>query len=113
MPKLTPPYEMTGTYGDGVVRHQRSDLLNYFTYPEGRAIVKRNGAWELTPVADPDTDTEIFLGGYGGHTITDAKAAELTAAGFGAYISPDESTPVPTDPDGFGEGGFGEGGFGD
>jgi hypothetical protein len=114
MPRLNPPSINSGYFGDGKFRIDYSDLWNYYTFPQGQAIVKRNGAWVLEPAVALDGAQEYFLGGYQ-HTITDAKAAELTAAGFGAYISPDESTPVPPDedPPGFGEGGFGEGGFGE
>lgn len=111
MPILTPPYAMTGTYSDGKVRRTRQDLWQYFTYAQGQAIVKRDGKWQATLVAVPDIDTEIFLGGYQ-HVITQAKADELTLAGFGAYIGPDIPDPF-VDPPGFGEGSYGTGEYGD
>jgi hypothetical protein len=89
MPILKPPSQETGYFGDGIFRMDYSDLWNYYTFPQGQAIVKWQGVWSLKSSVSPDFADEYYLGGYT-YTITQAKADELTLAGFGAYIFPDE-----------------------
>lgn len=112
MPLLKPPTLNTGTFGDGRWRNRNSDLWNYFTFPQGQAVVKRDGVWRLESVVYLESDPEFYLGGVH-HQISEEKAAELTAAGFGEYIFPDPPVDPGEDDPGFGEGGFGDGPFGE
>lgn len=104
MPILTPPSAETGTYGD-------RGLWRFFTFAEGLAIVKTNGAWSLESVVLVDDAEEFYFGGMT-HVISDATADELTNAGFGAYITGETDPNPPDDPPGYGEGGYGEGAYG-
>lgn len=66
----------------------RDKDLWYVSYPWGKTVVKHNGAWK-TVVSPQDSFlqecTDVFRGGYD-TPVTDAQAAELTAAGYGEYI---------------------------
>lgn len=85
------------------------DIFNFFFFQRGLAIVKRDGVWQVVPSVDSNTDSPYFTGATV-HPISDALAAEITAAGLGQYITSD---PIPDDGDLYGEGGFGEGPYGD
>lgn len=66
----------------------RPEELWFVSYPIGKTVIKKNGAWS-TVVAPLDSDLatyqRVLRGGYE-NVITDAEAAELTAAGYGDYI---------------------------
>lgn len=63
-------------------------LLRHFqSLPRGRNVYKLNdGSYVENDPADLDTIEISYLGGHT-HTITDAEAASLTTAGYGAYIT--------------------------
>lgn len=110
MPLLMLPSEPLCAWSDGVWRGRHSDFWNHLpAYGQALALVKFNGVWTLESLVSEDFADFYLLGGYN-HIISQELADELTAAGFGQYIFPDD-TP-PDDLLGFGEGGFGEGGFG-
>jgi hypothetical protein len=62
--------------------------LWFVSYPWGKTVVKKNGTWS-TIVSPQDSYLQgcdkVLRGGYD-NPITDAEAAELTAAGYGEYI---------------------------
>jgi hypothetical protein len=66
----------------------RPEELWFVSYPIGKTVIKRNGAWS-TIVAPQnsflDDCDRVLRGGYE-NVITDAEAAELTAAGYGDYV---------------------------
>jgi hypothetical protein len=62
--------------------------LWFVSYPWGKTVVKDNGTWKT--IVSPQDSTlasyqKVLRGGYD-NPITDAEAAELTAAGYGDYI---------------------------
>jgi len=62
--------------------------LWFVSYPVGKTVVKKNGAWSTIMVpqnSDLATYDRVLRGGYD-NVITDAEATELTAAGYGDYI---------------------------
>ena len=62
--------------------------LWFVSYPWSKTVVKKNGVWS-TIVSPQDSSLKdydrVLRGGYQ-NPITDAEAAELTAAGYGDYI---------------------------
>lgn len=62
-------------------------LLRFYGFNESLALVKRNGVWSTARAVNQDTDDEYYQGGMR-HVISGVKAAEITAAGFGAYLTP-------------------------
>lgn len=65
--------------------------LWFVGYPVAMTVVKYEGEWQT--VVAPQDDfiklcDEVFYGGYD-HKITPQMAAELTAAGYGEYITED------------------------
>lgn len=65
-----------------------SNDLWFVSYPWAKTVVKKNGVWST--IVSPQDDTlknydRVLRGGYQ-NPITDAEAAELTAAGYGDYI---------------------------
>lgn len=103
MPTLHPPSANTGTYG-------HRGLWRFYTFPEGLALVKIDGTWTIENCVNVDIADEFYLGGYE-HMISDAKAAELFAAGFGEYITYGDGGPA--DELGYGDGAYGSGAYGD
>jgi len=62
--------------------------LWFVSYPIGKTVIKNNDTWSTVVVPyDPNLATyqRVLRGGYD-EPITDAEAAELTAAGYGDYI---------------------------
>jgi hypothetical protein len=62
--------------------------LWFVSYPVGKTVIKNNGTWQTVMVpkdSDLATYQRVLRGGYD-NVITDAEAAELTAAGYGDYI---------------------------
>lgn len=62
--------------------------LWFVSYPWGKTVVKKNGAWST--IVSPQDSTlknydRVLRGGYD-NPITEAEATELTAAGYGDYI---------------------------
>lgn len=108
MPILIPPGQPTGAFHDGKRRWNGSDLWRFYGFSQGLAIVKIDGQWTTATVVNLDLVEEFYQGGMR-HVIDGAKAAELTLAGFGAYISPDDGTHEDL---GYGEGGYGSGMYG-
>lgn len=83
MPIFTPPTVDEGPAGGGPL---------FFRYKIARAdaILKKNGVYTRTRVPSEDeiADADIYYaGGRGGYEISEAEAADLTAAGYGAYIT--------------------------
>jgi len=65
-----------------------SNELWFVSYPWAKTVVKKNGTWST--IVSPQDSTlssydRVLRGGYE-NPITDAEAAELTAAGYGEYI---------------------------
>lgn len=66
----------------------RPNDLWFVSYPIGKSVIKNNGTWSTVIVpkdSDLATYQRVLRGGYD-NVITDAEAAELTAAGYGDYI---------------------------
>jgi hypothetical protein len=66
----------------------RPHELWFVSYPVGKTVIKNNGTWQTIMVprdSDLATYQRVLRGGYD-NVITDAEAAELTAAGYGDYI---------------------------
>ena len=66
----------------------RPHELWFVSYPVGKTVIKNNGTWQTVIVpkdSDLATYDRVLRGGYD-NVITDAEAAELTAAGYGDYI---------------------------
>ncbi len=66
----------------------RPHELWFVSYPVGKTVIKNNGTWQTVMVpkdSDLNTYQRVLRGGYD-NVITDAEAAELTAAGYGDYI---------------------------
>ena len=62
--------------------------LWFVSYPVGKTVVKKNGAWSTIMVpqnSDLATYDRVLRGGYD-NVITNEEATELTAAGYGDYI---------------------------
>jgi hypothetical protein len=55
----------------------------------GKTVVKKDGSWLeiVTPQGDFLATCDVVLRGGYTHTITSDLATELTAAGYGAYIT--------------------------
>lgn len=110
MPTLIPPKQATGAFSDGIVRGRAEDLWRFYGFDQGIALVKRNGSWTTATVVNQDLDDEYYQGGMV-HIIDQAKADELTAAGFGAYIDATPGDPTPTS-SAYGSGPYGSGPYG-
>lgn len=83
MPTFTPPTVDEGPAGGGPL---------FFRYKISRAdaVLKKNGVYTQTRVPSQDEINEAdiyYAGGRGGYEISEAEAADLTAAGYGAYIT--------------------------
>ena len=66
----------------------RPNDLWFVSYPIGKTVVKRNGVWS-TVISPQDSflqESERALRGGYEEPITEAEAAELTAAGYGDYV---------------------------
>lgn len=88
MPTFQPPTENTVVYSDYDEWWTTEAKLFRFLNPTARGLnvyLKTDGTYTTT---QPDFD-EVEKVYYGGHIIyiTDAEAASLTAAGYGAYIT--------------------------
>ena len=67
----------------------RPDDLWFVSQKIGKTVVKKDGAWRtvMNPQGDfLDACQVVLRGGYT-HQISSDLAAELTAAGFGQYVS--------------------------
>lgn len=82
MPKLWRGPTLTYKFG-------RPDDLWFVSFPIGKTVVKKDGAWRtvMTPQGDFLKECEVVLRGGYDIEISDDLATELTAAGFGEYIS--------------------------
>jgi hypothetical protein len=82
MPVLTPPTEEQAIESDhplwGRYRLKRGLTL----LVSGSTVIQT----QYPAQEDLDSYDHVYLGGYS-HTISDAEAAVLTAAGYGAYIT--------------------------
>ena len=65
-------------------------LFEFFkAHDMGVTIYKLNGIYYEEPYPDEDTlriATEVYAGGHV-HTVSNAVAADLTTAGYGAYLT--------------------------
>lgn len=83
MPTFTPPTVEEGPAGGG-------PLFFRYKIPRADAVLKTDGEYTRTRVP---TEGEIaaadiyYAGGRGGYVVSDAEAAALTAAGYGAFIT--------------------------
>lgn len=81
MPTLNPPYD--------TVKFKTRDTA-WLELRVGLTIAKVGGTWDTYPVftaIQESTADKWYRGGYV-HTITQAEADELTAAGYGDFITP-------------------------
>lgn len=83
MPIFTPPTVDEGPAGGGPL---------FFRYKIARAdaVLKKDGVYTQTRVPSQDEINEAdiyYAGGRGGYEVSEAEAADLTAAGYGAYIT--------------------------
>jgi len=67
----------------------RSSDLWWVSNPLGQTVVKADGQWRtvVSPSEDFLATCEVVLRGGYQHEISDALAADLTAAGYGDYIT--------------------------
>lgn len=67
----------------------RPDPLWFTSFPIGKTVVKKDGAWRtvMTPQGDFLEQCEVVLRGGLDIEISDELATELTDAGFGEYVS--------------------------
>jgi hypothetical protein len=81
MPKFRGPVL---TYKPG-----RPEDLWFVSMPIGKTVIKKDGQWRtvMSPVDEFLQTCEVVLRGGFVHDIDDELAADLTAAGFGEYIS--------------------------
>lgn len=104
MPTFTPPTAGRWTFGEGRVVPEGRDIRAFWNrfgaQPRGRTLIRESGVWRLVDnpplsrVATADTITDptgatvpgVLQGGHV-HTITETVAAELTAAGYGGYLT--------------------------
>lgn len=83
MPTLTPPTEEQGIETD-------NPLFGRYRLTRGLSLLVSGSTVTLVQYPaqeDLDLYDYVYLGGYN-HIISDAEAATLTAAGYGAYITP-------------------------
>lgn len=88
MPTFIPPTEDVVHYGD-YSRGGIQQRLWRFYAPEARGInvyLLDDGTYSQVDQRDTGQVVKVYLGGHV-IPITDAEAASLTAAGYGAYIS--------------------------
>lgn len=73
------------------VKRGRPDDLWWNYRPAGQTVIKKDGQWRtiMGPQEDFLRSCEVVLRGGYTHTINETLAAELTAAGYGQYISED------------------------
>jgi len=67
----------------------RDSLWSRVKYKQGDAVIKYlDGSFKQVPVWDPDEANvdKVYLGGHV-HTISDAEAAPLIAAGYGEFLT--------------------------
>lgn len=100
MPTLTTPTTNDRLLAGGRTPSERRFWSHFGPQPTGQTLIKESGVWSAVSyplqsrlaAADQIRDATgelvrgYFLGGHV-HTITSTIATELTAAGFGAYIS--------------------------
>ena len=83
MPTFTPPTVDEGPAGGG-------PLFFRYKIPRADAILKKDGVYTRTRVPSED-DIAVadiyYAGGRGGYEISEQEAADLTAAGYGAFIT--------------------------
>lgn len=67
----------------------RSSELWFVSNPLGQTVVKVNDQWRtvVSPSEDFLATCQVVLRGGYNHDISPALAAELTAAGYGEYVS--------------------------
>lgn len=100
MPTLSSPMVNDRLLATGRTSGERRFWAYFGTQPTGQTLIREGGVWSAVSaplqsrleaadtITHPDgyTVPGYFLGGHV-HTISDAVAAELTTAGFGAYIT--------------------------
>jgi hypothetical protein len=78
------------TFSGPTYTEKRSDELWFVSQSKGVTVVKRqDGSWyqTTTPIdSDLSAAARVYRGGYT-YTINSTEVAELTAAGYGAYIT--------------------------
>jgi hypothetical protein len=83
MPTFTPPTVDEGPAGP-------PPLFYRYKITRADAVLKTDGVYTRTrvPTEDEIAAADIYYaGGRGGYTITAGEAADLTTAGYGAYIT--------------------------
>jgi hypothetical protein len=88
MPTFIPPTDDFVHYGDYTQGGLQLRLWRFYKpEPRGRNVyLLTNGTYTEVDQRDTGQVVKVYLGGHV-IDITDAEAASLTAAGYGAYIS--------------------------
>lgn len=81
MYSFEPPKVMEGPIGD----HR---LFDFYQMPRGICLIKLNGEWyeDRYPMNEDLENAEDYYVGGNKYTVSDTKAAELTAAGYGSGL---------------------------
>jgi hypothetical protein len=93
---FTPPSVQRGYNGPAV---RGGGLFRRMKVSVGQSLLKKNGFYTLLfePDSDDLTNSDLYyIGGYQ-YVVSDAEAADLIAAGYGAQLGPTDGTP-PVDP---------------
>ena len=75
--------------GGGRTPSERRFWAHFGAQPTGQTLIKENGTWTATSYPSQErlaAAQDYLLGGHI-HTVAQAVADELTADGFGAYVS--------------------------
>lgn len=84
MATFTPPTDLFVSWAD---RNEKGIFAALKPFPRGRNVFKLvDGSFTENQPNDPAVIAKTYHGGHV-HTLTDAEAADLTAAGYGDYIS--------------------------
>jgi len=88
MPTFVPPTDNFVRYADPFEKSIEHRLFRFFVpTARGRNVFKLNdGTFTEDQPGDSTTIAKVYHGGHS-HTVTDAEAADLMAAGYGANLS--------------------------
>lgn len=84
MPSFTPPTDLFVSFAS---RYETGIMAALRPFPRGRNVYKLvDGSFTENQPSDPAKIDKIYHGGHI-HPLTAEEEADLTAAGYGAYIS--------------------------